>query len=455
MSSVEGPAKPRWWRLARSGFVGGVAAFGLLCSIPLVHAQTPAPEQNQLFQKMLRDPKNIEITFAYVKVATANGDYEAAIGALERILFYQPGLARVKYELGSLYFRLGSYEMARRYFREALASPDIDPITKDRVEASLPDTEKQLQQNRVSGFMNTGIRYQTNANYAPSSGLVSLGGQELALLPSATKKSDSNWFGITGISDDYDLNNQRGDTLETRFVGYVTEQERFSNLDVGLFDLSFGPRLALAPDLLPGATIKPYIVGGNTWLGGTSYLASGGAGISASFPVGTRFTIVPDFEWRRVDVNTGDVLPISTFNSGDWLTTGLAVSTKIGEQMSLQAGGIYRRSESPLDFNSYDQWEGEAALTYSFAPPFSSISHNWSVSPFARLIRTAFDAANPFIDPTTVRRDNEWITGIAVDMPLTKTFGISTIIQYDHTDSTLPNYGQDNLSVMVGPTARF
>src|ERR1700744_183858 len=203
----ECPAKRRWSRLVRWGIVGGLAAVGSLSSIPVVHAQAP-PEQEQLFQRMLHNPKDLQITFAYVKVATANGDYEAAIGALERILFYQPGLARVKYELGALYFRLGSYEMARRYFREALASPDIDPITKDRVEASLPDTEKQLQQNRVSGFMNTGVRYQTNANYAPSSGLVSLGGQELALLPSATKKSDSNWFGITGISDDYDLNNQ-------------------------------------------------------------------------------------------------------------------------------------------------------------------------------------------------------------------------------------------------------
>jgi Tetratricopeptide repeat len=455
MLSVECPASRRVWRLARSGFFGGLVAFGLLSSIPPASAQAAGSEQDQLFQKIIRNPKDLETTFAYVKVATANGDYEAAIGALERILFYQPGLARVKYELGALYFRLGSYEMARRYFREALASPDIDAITKDRIEASLPDADKQLQQSRLSGFMSTGERYQTNASYAPSSGLVRLGGQDLALLPLATKRSDSNWFGLAGISHDYDLNNQRGDTLETRFVGYVTEQARFSNLNVGLFDLSFGPRLALAPDILPGATIKPYIVGGNTWLGGTSYLASGGAGISASFPVGTRVTLVPNFEWRRVDVNTGDVLPVSTLNSGDWFTTGLAVSTQIGQQISLEAQGSYRRGASPLDYNSYDQWEADAAVTYSFAAPFSSISQSWSVSPFARLIRTSFDAANPFIDPTIVRSDNEWISGISLNMPLTKTFGISTVIQYDHTGSTLPNYQQDNLSVMLGPTARF
>src|ERR1700758_3057532 len=177
MFSVERPAERRRWRLARSGVFGGLVAFGLLSSMPPASAQASGSEQDQLFQQMLRNPKDLETTFAYVKVATANGDYEAAIGALERVLFYQPGLARVKYELGALYFRLGSYEMARRYFREALASPDIDAITKDRIEASLPDADKQLQQSRLSGFMSTGERYQTNANYAPSSGLVSLGGQ--------------------------------------------------------------------------------------------------------------------------------------------------------------------------------------------------------------------------------------------------------------------------------------
>src|SRR4051794_34603931 len=62
------------------------------------------------------------------------GDYEAAIGALERLLFYNPDLARVRYELGSLYYRLGSYEMAARYFKEALANPMLDRATQERIE---------------------------------------------------------------------------------------------------------------------------------------------------------------------------------------------------------------------------------------------------------------------------------------------------------------------------------
>jgi hypothetical protein len=434
-----------------------LAAGALLVSLGThpARAQNATSEQDTLFQQMMNNPRDIETTFAYVKVATARGDYEAAIGALERILFYQPGLARVKYELGSLYFRLRSYEMARRYFKEALASPDLDPITKDRVETSLPDAEKQLEQSRLSGFVATGLRYQTNASFAPTAGTVRLGGQDLALLPSQTRKADTNWFGLAGVSHDYDLDNQRGDTLETRFVGYVTEQQRFSNLNVGLFDLSFGPRMALAPDLLPGVTIKPYVVGGNTWLGGSSYLSTGGAGVSAKIPFGDRFSIGPEFEWRRAEVNSGDVVPVSTLSSGNWYTAGISSTTEIAQQIRLDTRGLYRRADSQVGFQSYNQWVVEAALSFAFAPPFDFVSRNWSIAPFARYIRTEFDAANPFIDPLTTRRDTEWIAGVVVDTPLTKTFGLSTVVQYDKVGSTLPNYRQDNLSVMFGPTARF
>jgi hypothetical protein len=433
-----------------------VAACAVLASLTAGPSRAQdATAQEQLFRQMLNNPQDLEATFAFVKVATARGDYEASIGALERILFYQPGLSRVKYELGALYFRLHAYEMARRYFNEALACADLDPITRDRIETSLPDAEKQLSQSRLSGFMSTGVRSQSNASFAPTSGTVRLGGQDLALLPSATRKSDTNWFGLAGVSHDYDLNNQRGDVLETRFVGYVTEQQRFNSLNVGLFDLSFGPRMALAPELLPGVTIKPYIVGGNTWIGGSSYLATAGAGLSASIPIGNRFSLAPEFEWRRADVNSGDAIPVSTLSSGNWYSAGLSTSTEIAEAIHLDTRGLYRRADSQFNFQSYDQWVGEAAVRFAFAPPFDLASRNWSVSPFVRLIRTQFDIANPFIDPLTVRRDTEWITGVVLDTPLTKSFGLSTLVQYDKVGSTLPNYRQDNLSVMFGPTARF
>lgn len=429
-----------------------------VCVLALASGATEVPaqdaaDQSRLFQQMLLNPGNHEVTFAYVKSATERGDYEAAIGGLERLLFYNPRLTRVKYELGALYFRLGSHELARRYFKEALAGPDIDAITKERIETYLPDSEKQLQASRLSGFAQTGIRSQSNASFAPGSGLLRLDGQDLALLPTAQRKSDINWFGLLGVGHDYDLQNQRGDVLETRAVGYLTEQSRQKDLNVGLFDVSFGPRLALVPELFPGVTIKPYLVGGMTWIGGSSYSSTAGAGMSLRVPVNDRVTLGPELEWRRADFKTSD--PLAGFNSGDWYTASLTANWTIARHIKLDARGLYRRGDAAFRFQSFDQWAIEAALTFEFAPPFASISRNWSIAPFARWTDTRFKGPNPLIDPLVARSDRQWSVGALFNTPLTRSFGLSTTVAYDKSTSSLPNYRLENFSVMSGPTARF
>jgi len=57
------------------------------------------PEFQSLFQRMYTDSQDMETTFRFLEVATRLGDYEAAIGALERVLYYNPDLAEVKVEL--------------------------------------------------------------------------------------------------------------------------------------------------------------------------------------------------------------------------------------------------------------------------------------------------------------------------------------------------------------------
>jgi hypothetical protein len=417
-------------------------------------AQDAATEQQRLYDQMVRQPTNYDATFAFVKVATERGDYEAAIGALERLLFYNHDQPLVKYELGSLYFRLGSYALAKRYFLEALATPDVDAATKARIEASLQIVDKQSQPSQFSGFAQTGLRYQSNASFAPSSNTVRFNGADFGLPPTNGGKSDTNWFGLVGLSHDYDLQDQNGTVLETRFIGYLTQQFRLQNLDVGLFDVSFGPRLSVASEWVPGATIKPYVVGGSAWVDGARYLSSGGAGLSFAIPTCWDATLEPNVEWRRVNYVTGNPV-LAEFNSGDWLTVALGSSLPINDRFKLDARAYYRRGDSSMNFQSFNQWAIEGALSYEFAPPLASIPQNWTISPFARLIRTSFDAPNPFIDPATTNAVNEWVAGISLDTPITTSFGIATTIQYDRSYSPLPNYRQNNLSILAGPTARF
>jgi tetratricopeptide (TPR) repeat protein len=125
-----------------------------------------------LFQQMFRDPANLDVTFAYADVSARLGDYEAAVSALERMLLFNPNLPRVQLELGALYYRMGSYELARDYFDKAAAA-NPPPEVRARVEQYLADVEKSQSRHHLSGYVFFGGQYQTDANVAGSSLILS------------------------------------------------------------------------------------------------------------------------------------------------------------------------------------------------------------------------------------------------------------------------------------------
>ena len=58
---------------------------------------------------------------------------KAAVSTLERMLIYAPNTPRLQLELGMLYYKLGSYEVARSYFAQALANPSVPPSVAAQV----------------------------------------------------------------------------------------------------------------------------------------------------------------------------------------------------------------------------------------------------------------------------------------------------------------------------------
>ena len=80
-------------------------------------------QKDQLFQQMLANPANLDVVFAYADVSAKLGDNEAAVSALEQMLLFNPNLPRVDLELGALYFRMGSFDVAPDYFQKAAEPP--------------------------------------------------------------------------------------------------------------------------------------------------------------------------------------------------------------------------------------------------------------------------------------------------------------------------------------------
>jgi len=122
-------------------FLSILLAFSLIILMP---ANTIAQNNNveelkrqfdKTFNKMMDDPSNIDVTMEYANIAVQMEDYESAIPALERILMFNPELPRIKQELGILYYKLDSFEMAKSYLKDAISSKNapkdvIDKATK-------------------------------------------------------------------------------------------------------------------------------------------------------------------------------------------------------------------------------------------------------------------------------------------------------------------------------------
>jgi Tetratricopeptide repeat len=122
-----------------------------------------------LFAGVVAHPGNLDNTIAYAASAAAHGDIESAISTYEQLRFYNPRLAATRYQLGVLYYQLGSYAQARGYLQTALQMPDVTPELRQRIEDLLELVDKKLQPDQFFGFAQTGLRYQSNASLGAGS----------------------------------------------------------------------------------------------------------------------------------------------------------------------------------------------------------------------------------------------------------------------------------------------
>jgi tetratricopeptide (TPR) repeat protein len=442
--------------LLAAGGVGSSAAAEPI-SAPDTKLESVDTDYNALFQQSFARPLDLDLAFHLAQVATQRGDYEAAIGALERMLFYNPNLPRVRLELGVLYFKLGSYAMARSYFMSAIARPDAPPEVKEKVNQFLAEIDRRLSPHQLTAFFQSGFRYQTNANAGPNGLLVKAIGQDAVLNSQFAKAPDWNWFGLVGINYAYELQNGNGDALEVGLTGYDAQQFRFRQFDLGLVEIQAGPRLGFRSPLIPGASLKFYGIGTAVNLAEAPYYSGLGGGVSTRLPLGVAL-IEPSVEFRPRRFEDSSTYPTASQLTGTLVTTAVVAEVPLPYSLALAVRGAYdsnRTSDPAFGFNSYNRWAADAALPIPWNFDWKNFTLHLVVAPTAGVSRTPYAMPNPIVSPTVTRLDREWHVGIIFDVSPSATFGIRTQVQYSRTDSTLPNYDTRNLSITFGPTARF
>lgn len=407
---------------------------------------TPAP----LYQGILARPSDLTNTLQYAASASAD-DIESAIGAYEQLLFYNPKLSRVRFELGVLYFRLGSYETAGSYLRSALQMPDITPDLQERAEDLIAIVDKKLQADQFSGYLQTGLAYQSNPGSGPGSQTVLASGRSFN--PQFFSQSDWNWFGAFAVNYVHDFETQNGDTFEASAVGYDAQEFRLHQFDVGLLEFRAGPRIGIATgDPKVSLSIKPYVIATGALLADTPYYGGLGGGLTVHTNVGT-VALDPYVEIVQQSFRNSSFYPLASGFSGTLSTYGLQASGPVSGSLGFQSRLGFGHASDNYNPYSYDVYAADLWLPWNFS--FPGDGRIWTLIPSFGLSQWRYAAPDPTIDPSTTPRTTEWRAGLGLEIPLWRQVVLATLVQYRTDQSNVAAFTMHDVSVSAGPTFKF
>jgi tetratricopeptide (TPR) repeat protein len=422
-------------------------------------AQTPFGETsfdnlNPLFQSVLANPSNLDNTVQYAGSAANGADPETAISTFDQLLFYNPRLANTRFNLGALYYRLRSYEMARGYFQSALEMTDITPEVRARAEQYIAAIDKKVLPDQISGFGQTGVSYQTNPGAGP--------GQQGALASRRLfdnrffAQPDWNWFGAFGANYVHDFEDQNGDTFEASAIGYDSQQFKLHQYDIGLMELRAGPRFGITQDGANGPTLKPYGIATGALLADAPYYGGAGGGITAHVNAG-EFAFDPYAEIVQQSYRNSTLYPLATGMSGTLSTIGTLASGPIykGTDSGLgwQLRAAYAHDNANFTPDSFNRYGGDIWLPWHFSIPGDT--RLWTLTPSAGASYWQYKAPDPFVDPFTTPHTLEWRVALGLDVPVWNTVTFGLLAQYRVDTSNVAAFSMRDLAFTVGPTVKF
>jgi len=445
-----------WDVLAVLGGVTGIciAGAGLAQQAPGA-ASTLQSQYDAAFQEMLQKPADLDVLFRFATLATQTGDLEGAISALERMLLINPDLPRVRLELGVLYYRLGSYEVARTYLEVALKSPNLPPEVRSRAEQFMAEVEKRQSPSTFTGEVFFGWRYQSNANLGPTTSSVRLFGQ-VANLEASIGAPDWGIVSSFQLRHTYDFGRQDRSALETQLTAYANRQFTRGQANVTLLDLTTGPRFQVFSGIFEDVTLKPFATGGHIWVNDTPYYGSYGAGLETGVLLLDRLRNTSTFVFRKHDHTDTAYLPAnSTFRGMEYSgsTTFLYQLTPIVSLFATGSGTRFETEQAP--WQNYELWGAAGGVSVRFADPLFKTALPWTIALSYTYQWWRYDEPDITVDPNTMRRQLDSIVNIVLAVPLddrtTFTLSGGRFVR----SATLPNYEFTNNNAMFGVSWRF
>jgi hypothetical protein len=414
-------------------------------------APLPSAERRALFERMRANPADLELMFAFAAMAVREGDYEAAIATLERMLIFNPDLPRVKLELASAYYRLGAYDVARMHFDDVLAA-DPPPEVRDAVAPFLAEIDRRTATSAFSGFFSLGAVWSSNANLGPQDREVRApfpGG--VGLLPEDAVAAPS-WGARIGaaVTHRYDL----GGATENAWISTASYTGlRYASESAGEFDfvdVTTGPRLTVDGRQF-GTTVRPFAQGGFLRSADEPLYSFGGGGIELASPLGPELNA---FAW--VSGNWRSFNDETQFD-GFYALAGGGLAWAITPQTVMRGGMFVETDRTREEYTA----NNEVGLRFSLSQQIDAgridglLAGPLTLTGFAQGSYRRFDGADPDVAPETVREDVDLRIGAQLTVPINRTLAVALDAAWFERFSNIRNYDLDNLEFGVSFVASF
>ena len=445
---------------ARGGLLAGLLA---MISTTFVAAQDVSAENRArletMFDEILKNPTNLDLTYDYARLATAAGDYEAAITAYERLLLFNPSLPRVKAELGVLYYRLGSFDTAKAYLEQALSEGDAPPAARQRIESFLAQIANSKTRHLMSGSLAFGTRYQTNGNAGPD-GQILVNDVLFTADDGTAGEDDFNMFAALSGRYVYDLGVDSGDFFAVEGTLYGARQFKFTELDVEHARIVAGPGFRIYPKASGPVLFRPSVRLTYARLDDESYNFAYGASM--------------DFSWQAFDETSLFVNAFAEAREYYATTERTTADTQDGAAVRFTAGALHNLNDRVTlrgevlagrvyafdPSEAYQEIGGAISVSARLTSPFEgstdmpALASPWSLSTSLNYAHRDYEGANTLVSATVRQEDEIRIEG-TLAAPIAKQWSLFATLGYQNNAANLPNNDYDNFSATLGANMRF
>ena len=409
-----------------------------------------SPEADALFKELLKDPKNVELTFRYAEAAIKAGNIEAGISSLERVLLLDRHFPGVKLELAELYARLHSQAMAKSYLAQAEREPGIDESAEARIRA-LRD-ELGIAPSKFTTNVFVGVRHQSDASAEPAGSDIVAGGVPQLLTTIFLGKPAWDVFAAGNVQHIYDFGGFR---LESNLLAYYSVSLGHSELDVGAVEFNTGPRFDLDIGNLHLASTRAYVLADDVGLGNSQFLKSIGTGLSFDRPILDRLSGAGFYEFRTDWFSPVTLSPAANLMNGNVNSFGLALSYQVVDNGTLGLQVSYALTNDFADIRANRAVVIHLGYSQLFPLPRRLGVGPLELSSAVYRIYSKDNVPDPLVDPNLIAATNEWRLVAGAKLGLTDHVAASLSVVREIMTSNVPANRTNNTQIILGAVLAY